>query len=201
MQAKHAGTRYPLLYYRRSMGRLFFYTLILGIVMVAAGSLRLLNSVMILGIPSEVWLFAAGMLSLAISAFAFVAQNLAYVQPYASYLKVTTPFLRFKVSYQRIRSARPSLLQQIFPPERSSWSQRTFLEPFYGKTAVVVDTKGYPYNPRLLKLFLPAPMFSPRSAGFVLLVPDWISLCTELDSYLGAWQAGQGRQARGASLR
>lgn len=201
MQTKKIGERHTLLFYRRSMTRMFWTTLILGGILMAAGSFSLLKPIPILGIPSEVWLFAAGLLALAISAFAFVARYMAYVQPRESYLKVVTPFLRFNVSYRRIQSIRPSLLQQIFPPEQSSWSQRSYLEAFYGKTAIVVDMKGFPADPKMLKLFLPGPMFSPRSTGLVLVVPEWIKLSTELDSFLGSWQATQGRQARAARSR
>jgi hypothetical protein len=201
MQTKKSGSRHALLFYRRTMGRMFGATLALGTLLVLAAWLALLEPVMILGIPSNVWLFAIGVFSLAISLFALVARSMAYVQPCDSYLKVVTPFLRLKVSYRRIVSARPSQVQQIFPPNKANWAQRSFLEPFYAKTAIVIDLKGFPNDPRLLRLFLPPQMFSPRSTGLVLLVPDWIKLNTELDSFRGSWQAIQGRQAQAAHTR
>jgi hypothetical protein len=201
MPAQKSGSRHALLFYRHTMGRLWVATLILGLVFMAVGAWAGLQTRMILGIESDTWLYAVGILALAISLFAFVARFMAYVQPYDSYLRVATPFLRFKVSYRRVRSFRPSLVQQIFPPEESSWSQRSFLEPFYGKTAIVVDLKGFPLNPSMLKLFLPPQMFSPRSTGFVFMVSDWMKLSTELDSLLGAWLQSQSRQARSGQAR
>jgi hypothetical protein len=126
----------------------------------------------------------------------------AYLQIYSNYLSVVTPFLRLKISFRRVRSIHPTLVQQLFPPNESSWSQRSFLEPFYGKTAVVVELTDYPMNPALLRLFLPAQMFSPHFIGLVFLVPDWMKLSTELDSVYGAWLQGQGGRAKpGAGRR
>jgi hypothetical protein len=95
----------------------------------------------------------------------------------------------------------PTLVQQLFPPGESSWAQRSFLEPFYGKTAVVIELHGYPMSPALLKLFLPAQMFSPQFTGFVILVPDWMKMSTELDSFYGAWLQTQGVRAKPGSGR
>jgi hypothetical protein len=122
-----------------------------------------------------------------LTAFAFFGRFMAYVQPHAQYLSVVTPFLRMKVSYRRFRSVYPVLVQQLFPPKDSKWSHRNFLEPFYGKTAVVINLKGYPINPSVLKLFLPSQMFSPRTTGLVIVVPDWMGFSTELDTLQGTW--------------
>jgi hypothetical protein len=109
------------------------------------------------------------------------------VQAQPDSLKIVTPFLRFHISYQRMRSVRPTLTQQVFPPEKSSWSQRSFLEPFYGKTVLVVDLKGFPIRPGLLKLFLPDSMFARSTTGLVLMVPDWMQLSTDIDTFRGTW--------------
>jgi hypothetical protein len=140
-----------------------------------------------MGFSSTVWLFAAAIVSLVLSIFAFFTRYMSYVQAHRSYLSIVTPFLRLKISYQRLRSVQPALVQQLFPKDGSSWSQRAFLEPFYGKTALVMELRGYPLSPTLLKLFLPAQMFSPRSTGFVIIIPDWMKFSTELDSLRGTW--------------
>jgi len=102
-----------------------------------------------------------------------------------------TPFLRLNISFRRMRSAHPALLQQLFPPQSAKWAQRRFLEPFYGKTVLVIELKGYPLSPFLLRLFLPEQMFSTRSEGLVILTDDWMKFSTELDSMHGNWLQAQ----------
>lgn len=182
-----AGSRHPLLFYRHSMDRIWKSTLVLAIVLGLAGVLGLIRPINILGLNSDVWLIATAALALMISIFAFLARYLAYIQPMPNVIKIVTPFLRFQISYRRMRGARPLLVQQVFPKDEASWSQRSFLDEFYGKTAIILDLKGFPLNQMLLRLFLPALMFSPQSTGLVLVVPDWMKLSTEIDSMYGAW--------------
>jgi len=191
-KSKKSSDRHPLLLYRRTMDRVWILTLLLGLLLIATWKWTLVNETIILGISSNIWLLAAAVVSLVLSAFAFLARYVAYLQVFSNYLRVVTPFLRFKISFRRVRSTHPTLVQQLFPPGESSWAQRSFLEPFYGKTAVVVELSAFPMNPALLRLFLPAQMFSPHSTGLVFLVPDWMKLSTEFDSFYGAWLQAQG---------
>ncbi|MCC7130004.1 MAG: hypothetical protein IT297_06340 [Anaerolineae bacterium] len=192
------GTRHPLLMYRRMMDRVWKYTLVLGLVLAVATRWHLLRERDIFGWSSNIWIFAAAALSLIVCIFAFVTRYMAYVQVREDALRLYTPFLRLKISYRRIRSVHPVLLQQLFPPEKSTWAQRSFIEPFYGLTALVVELRGYPMDPNLLRLFLPKQMFSPRSPGFVIMVKDWMKFSTEFDSLHGAWLQNQGmRQQTG----
>ncbi len=160
MKSKTAGARHPLLYYRRTMGRLWKSTLLLGIVLIVALGFITLEPTTILGLDGQSWLIVAIVVAFALSIFAFFARWMAYAQAQATSLKIITPFLRFHISYKRMRSVRPSLTQQLFPPEKSRWSERNYLTPFYGKTALVVELNGFPLNPALLKLFLPDVMFT-----------------------------------------
>ena len=191
MKSPTSGDRHPLLFYRRTMNRIWQSSLVLAIVIAGAGALSLLTPTEILGLESDTWLFAAATVAFVLCIFAFVARYFAYIQVHDSYLGIVTPFLRFKISYRRIKSVRPSLVQQIFPPDRLSWAQSSFLSAFTGKTALLMELKGYPMNPRLLKLFLPDAMFSPQSEGLVLVVPDWMKLSTELASFQSTWIASQ----------
>ena len=187
MKTPRAGSRHPLLFYRRTMDRIWKATLALGILLIAVSAFSLVEPTQLLGMSSDAWLFVAAAVALALSIFAFFARFVAYVQAQPDSLKIVTPFLRFHISYQRMRSVRPTLTQQVFPPEKSSWSQRSFLEPFYGKTVLVVDLKGFPIRPGLLKLFLPDSMFARSTTGLVLMVPDWMQLSTDIDTFRGTW--------------
>ena len=76
----------------------------------------------------------------------------------------------------------------MFPPSEATWTERALLEPFYSKTAVVVELFNYPISPAILRLFLPPQMFHPQKIGLVFVVADWMALSTEIDSLFGDWQ-------------
>lgn len=193
MKARKAGKRYPLLIYKRTMNRLWGATVLLGLILIVVwGAIRIQN-VAILETENTIWLLAGAAVALAFGLFAFFARNMAYVQPRQHHLRLVTPFLRLNVAYSRIRSSHPSNFFQLFPPANASWATKKFLEPFYGKTVVVVELTNYPINPAFLRLFLPAQMFSRQSKGFVLVVPDWMEFSTELESFRGNWMQAQKR--------
>jgi hypothetical protein len=181
-----AGKRHPLLIYKRAMDRALSAAVLLGVLIVVAWGW------IYFGEPQRMpdvtpWLIAGGLVAFVFIVFAYLARWMAYVQPRSDHLRVVTPFLNLKVSYRRIRSVHPSDFQQLFPPHEASWSQRNFLEPFFGMTAVVVELTSYPLNRGMLRLFLPRQMFSTGMPGLVFLVPDWMALSTELDSFQGIW--------------
>jgi hypothetical protein len=195
------GVRHPLLLYRRTMDRVSEYTLILGIFMGVAGGWPLLKETFIWGINSNIWLLGTALLSFAISIFAYLTRLVAYLQVTDSTLNVVTPFIRLKISYRRIKSFHPVLVQQIFPPEDLNWAARSYLSAFYGKTALLVELRGYPIHPAILRLFWTAQMFSPQSTGLVLLVSDWMKLSTELDSTYGSWLQAHRSRNKPSQLR
>jgi hypothetical protein len=201
MKAKKSGERHPLLFYRRTVDRVWKASLALGIVFGVVVWFDLIYEISIFGISSKIWLFAVCTLALALGIFGYFARYFAYVKVFSDYFKVSTPFLRFRISFRRMRSVYPVLVQQLFPKEEAKWTERNFLEPFYGKTALVMELKGFPLNPVLLRLFLPAQMFSPRTTGFVIIVPDWMKLSTELDSFHGAWLQRESLRRREARSR
>jgi hypothetical protein len=91
MKSKSAGARHPLLFYRRTMGRLWKATLLLGLVLAAALGFLSLEPTIILGLDSTSWLVIATVVAFAISLFAFFARWMAYVQAQANSLKIVTP--------------------------------------------------------------------------------------------------------------
>lgn len=187
MKSRKTGARYPLLLYRRVMSRLWTSTLVLGLLLVLVWGWGKYNTTPLVQSGDNIWLGVAAVLLLAFSLFILLVRNMAYVQPRRDHLRLVTPFLRTNVSYRRMQNSKPVVFQQLFPPKEASWAQRRLLEPFYGKTAVVVDLSSYPLSRGLLRFFLAPQMFSPRSKGLVFLVPDWMAFSTELDSMKGAW--------------
>jgi hypothetical protein len=196
MKSRKSGNRYPLLLYRRVMSRLWAAALVLGILLLVAWGWEWFYPTPLLEGGDNIWLAVAGLVSLAFALFAFFGRNMAYVQPRRDHLRLVTPFLRLNISYRRVRNSHPAEFTQLFPPNEASWAQRNLLDPFYGKTSVVVELTAFPMNPRLLRFFLAPQMFSPHSKGLVFLVPDWMEFSTDLDSFHGAWMQTQKRAQR-----
>ena len=191
MKSRKSGNRYPLLLYRRVMGRLWASALIFGLLLLVIWGWGWFYTTPLLEDGDNIWLAVAGLVSLAFALFALFGRSMAYVQPNRDHLRLVTPFLRIIISYRRLRNSHPAVFTQLFPPNEASWAQRSLLSPFYGKTAVVVELTAYPMNPRLMRFFLAPQMFSPRSKGLVILVPDWLAFSTQLDSFRGAWMQSQ----------
>jgi hypothetical protein len=186
-----AGSRHPLLLYQRVMDRLWRYTLVLGGLLLGIwGWTWWFGSKLIHG-QDDLWLLAGAGVTLCFTLFAFFARRVAYVQPRRDHIRLVTPFLRANISYRRLHSSHPSDFSLLFPPQDASWAQHRLLEPFYGKTAVVLELSAYPLPPFFLRFFLAPQMFYGRGKGLVLLVPDWMALSTELDTFVGAWQQVQ----------
>jgi hypothetical protein len=170
------------------MGRLWFPTFLLALLLLAAWGWDLTNPLPLLRSGVDLWLLVGGAVALAFSFFALVTRSMAYVQARPDHLRLVTPFFRMKVSYRRVRSVHPASFQQLFPAGKGGWAAHSFLSPFYRKTAVVVELTGFPAKRGFLRLFLPSQMFLPKATGFVLLVPDWMELATEMDSLQGIWR-------------
>lgn len=187
MESKRPGKRRRLLLYRRSMDRIGQAALLLGLILGAAWAWETFGFQPLFLPGSDFWLLLGAGACLAFWVFAFFARLQAYVQAYPEYLKISTPFFKMKVSYRRLRSVHSAAFTDLFPPKAMSWADHTFLEPYFGKTAVVVEVSSFPYSLRLMRLFLPAQMFSPQTQALVLLVSDWMAFSTELDTALGSW--------------
>ena len=195
MAVQRLGKHHLLLPYRRMMDRLWLATLVLGLVMfgVWLGAGKFFIE---LQYPFDIVVLAGAATVTAFALFAFLTRNMAYVQAATDHLRVVTPFLRLKISYRRLRTTHPAEFQQLFPRQKAKWAQRKFLEPFYGKTVLLVELTAFPIKQSLLRLYLPPTMFSPQSKGLVFVVKDWMALSTEIDSHSGAWRQGGGTKPR-----
>ena len=195
MKRYKPGRRHILLMYMRWMDRLWGSTLVLGILMLA---LWFWSDFFFPGLPLVFVLVLLGgaVFVLAFSIFAILARKMAYVQVYPDHLRVVTPFLRLKASYRRLRTTHPSEFFRLYPPSKAHWALHHFLEPFYERTALVVEFYQYPMDPRFLKLFLMPQMFSPQTNALIFIVQDWMGLSTEIDSALS-----QFRQTQSASQK
>lgn len=126
-----------------------------------------------------------------------IIKQFAYVQPYPTYLKFVTPFLRFNISYKRLQRTYTNEMQQLFPPKSMSGWLREIIAPLARQTAVVIELKGFPVSPTILRMFLSRFFFKDKSPHIVILVNDWMKFITELDSM----RAGGGGDSNESSIR
>jgi hypothetical protein len=177
-----AGHKYPLLVYRHMLSRWWTPMIAIGLGMFA---LAYSEYVTPLGqLLSWRWQLPAvvGGLSIFIGIFFWVIRFFAYVQPYPTYLKLVTPFMRINISYKRIHKTTATEMRYLFSLKGMSGWVRDIFSPLATNTAVVVELTGYPISPMLLRLFLSRFFFKDKTPHFVILVKDWMRFSSELES-------------------
>jgi len=124
----------------------------------------------------------------------FVFRLTAYVQCRLDGLRVQTPFQRLTIPYEEIRQTRPNQIYHVFPPDAQRWTQRHFLDPLWGKTAVVIEMAELPRGAGWLRLWMGKFMICPDTVGLVVLVRDWMAFRSELDEFITTQRHIQMRQ-------
>lgn len=199
MKQKNKGKRHPLLLFRRTMDRFILATLPLGIIMAVIQWPGL--GILPLGQQTnDLLLLFATFVVLGMALLGLIFRKFAYIQARADHLRLATPLFALKISYRRIMSVHPAAMGKLFPVHEASWTERRFLDPYYGETAVVVELSGYPLSKKFLRLFLGSHTFLPHRTGFVFLVPDWMGLSTEIDALHGKWRHMQSRTGTEAQM-
>ena len=176
------GTRFPLIVYQHLLGRWWPGLIAIGIAMFGLAYTEYLQP---LGkfLPWRWQLFAViGALAILIGMFFLVIRQFAYVQVFPSHLKLVTPFMRVNISNRRIQKTTATEMRYLFPPKSMSGWVRDIFEPLANKTALVIELKGYPISPTVLRLFLSRFFFKDKTAHLVILVKDWMRFSAELES-------------------
>ncbi|MBI4769143.1 MAG: hypothetical protein HY784_01690 [Chloroflexi bacterium] len=181
------GKRYPLLLYTRLMAMYRWAALWLAALLALIGWLAPAGAIEILPPAAEGWAWAGAAVSAAYFLFTLYGRAMASVQCWPDHIRVQTGVFQLKISYARLRAIRPVDFSQLFPPSRQPWSQRRFLEPFFGQTGVGLTLAALPLDERLLRLFFNRYMFLPDRTGFLLLAKDWMELSKEIGSYHEAY--------------
>ena len=177
-----AGHKYPLIVYRHMVSRWWTPMIAIGLGMFALAYSEYIDPVGRL-LPWRWQLFAAiGGLSIFIGIFFWIIRYFAYVQPYPTYLKLVTPFMRINISYKRIQRTTATEMRHLFSLKSMSGWVRDIFSPLANNTAVVIDLNGYPVSPVLLRLFLSRFFFKDKTPHFVILVKDWMRFSSELES-------------------
>jgi len=177
------GRRYPLLIYREMINRWWPETFWLGVGL--CGLAWLLRTYVLSPLEAWRWQWLAGIgaLALFVSLILFIMRGIAYIQPFPTYVRLVTPFLRLNISYKRLRRYTSAEMRAVFPPsQRMPGWKREVAGKFSSKTALVLELNGWPLQPQLMKIFLSSLFFRDTTPHFVILVNDWMRLSLEIDS-------------------
>jgi len=176
------GTKFPLIVYQHLLNRWWTPMIAMGLGLFGIAYGQYMEP---LGrfLPMR-WLpfVAIGILSILIGIFFLIIRQIAYVQAFPAYLKFVTPFLRLNISYKRIHKTTTAEMRQLFPPQSMSGWMRDIFAPLASQTALVIELKGYPISPTILRMFLSKFFFKDKSPHLVILVKDWMKFSNELDS-------------------
>lgn len=183
-----SGERHTLLLYQRLYDRVWRIALLFGILLLLIWSAGEFLEVEFFRQNMQTWLLIFGVLSTFLGLLMLLARRLCYVQARKDHLFVATPFFPLRISYRRIMTSRPSSLPQLFPPNSANRKMKRNLQPFYGQPVLVVEMKGTPMPPWVLRFFLSSYVFAESPPRLVFIVKDWMKLSTEIDSYLGVWR-------------
>ncbi|MDX1473562.1 MAG: hypothetical protein R3309_05285 [Reinekea sp.] len=180
---KRVGHKFPLVVYKHLLNRWWTPMIAIGLVMFALAYEQYTHPVY----KFVAWrwqLFAGiGILAILIGIFFLVIRQIAYIQAFPGYLKIVTPFMRFNISFKRIHKTTTTEMRQLFPPKSMSGWVKDIFKPLASKTAIVLELKGYPMSPVLLRMFLSRFFFKDKTTHLVILVDDWMQLSSEIDSY------------------
>jgi hypothetical protein len=180
--ARRRGSKFPLIVYQHMVGRWWTPMIAIGLGLFALAYLEWIKPISQF-ITWRWQLYAiVGVLAIFTGIFFLIIKQFAYVQPFPDHLRFVTPFLQMNISYKRIHRTIPTEMRQLFPlKSMSGWVQEIF-SPLAGKTALVIELKGYPISPTILRLFLSRFFFKDKTPHLVILVKDWMKLSTEMES-------------------
>ena len=176
------GTKFPLIVYKHLLNRWWTPMFAMGLGMFGIAYGQYMEPLGPFLPMSWMPLVAIGVLAIMIGIFFLIIRQIAYVQAVPGYLKLVTPFLRLNISYKRIHKTTTTEMKLLFPPKSMSGWMRDIFAPLANQTALIIELKGYPISPVILRMFLSRFFFKDKTPHFVILVKDWIRFSSELES-------------------
>ena len=146
MAKETKGDKFPLLIYRRWAKMLRLPSLLISIVSAVGWYFAPQDGQSILSGKAWLLLVVSGAGAL-IFLYSLRAHRAAYVQCLPAYVKIQTPFFGVAVSYKRIRQVRPVEYHTELPLSSMKNTQRRLLEPFLGRTVILLDQAWDVKNP------------------------------------------------------
>lgn len=189
-RAEH-GKKHGLTFVRHSFTRLFrnllFATLIIWVIWWIApytpGPFRP---------PNDKYLFWAGTIFAVTTLLVFLMRRRGFVQARSNHILLALPLFRLRIPYSHIENVKMTQFKKIYAREKMSWSEKRFLTPYFTQTVSTIHLHKFPVAEWLLRFFLPAYIFLPKSKGkgFVIHTKFYLEFNTEVDSRLNVARAG-----------
>jgi hypothetical protein len=190
-----AGTVTGWIVYTYMLNRWWRATLAIGLVLLAlAGGLGglplLLPQYPFMWVDDwKLWVVGgAGGFAILMTIFLAAIRKSAYVQPFETHLRLVTPFLRLNISYRRFRRTYTAEMHELFPANKVKGQRREIVRPLAGRTVLVIEMNSFPVSGAALRLFLSPLFFPDKTPRLALLVSDWMSFSTEMESLRSTWQ-------------
>ena len=176
------GTKFPLVVYKHLVGRWWTPMIAMGLGLFGMAYGRYIEPIGQFLPMHWIPFVVLGVLAILVGIFFLIIRQIAYVQAFPGYLKFVTPFLRMNISYKRIHKTTTTEMKLLFPPKSMSGWMRDIFTPLASQTALIIELKGYPISPVILRMFLSRFFFKDNTPHLVILVKDWMRLSSELDS-------------------
>lgn len=192
---KKRGDRFRLLIYERMWQRWAWPCILIALASVVLWWFA--PSISIIYLPWGDLALVPALLSIVLLVYAFLARRMAWVQCRPNSLRIQTPFYPLIISYSRVKGTRPNAFHKVFDPHKEKGARLRWLQPYWSKTALVMELSRYPVSKSWLRLWFSPYLLSPDVPGFVFLVEDWMALSRQIDDYRTAWEARRTARRRG----
>lgn len=192
---KRRGDRFPLLVYvpaRRRWGSLGLLLFALSLLLWTTAPRVLPTEIVADPILRHLPLLMV-LVGGALTIYGVLTRISAYVQCFPDHLRIQTPIMPVFVGYQRIVGTRPVQLAKHLDPEKEKRARRNWPARYWTMTAVAVDLKSLPLSERWLRLWLDPYLINRETAGFIILVEDWLTFSQQLNSFVTAYRARRAR--------
>lgn len=178
--------KYPLLPQRRTGKRMRWLLILLAASMLTLGLYDQFTG--ILG-PNwiSIWLAMIPVLVLWLYYRLLLPRAAIHVGP--DYLRLQGPLYGHKLSFKRIRTISPDKLEQHYPYEDLTVSERPVMKPLLARTCTFIELSSYPKAFRWRRWWFPRTLFGTRKKGLLCYVDDWMALSRELESARARRQA------------
>jgi hypothetical protein len=150
--------------------------------------------------PNDLYLAIAAIFLLFVMFVVFFLRSRGFVQAREGHILLRVPLFRLKIPYTHVENVRMAAFREIYRGVDLNWAMRRFLKPYFKETVATIILKTFPMSYGLLRIFIPNYLFTPKGAGFVVLIRDYIGFNTEVDSRLNEARNKLGFQEETAKI-